>query len=513
LLRGRAYRWIAGRHVMNMESFLNSVLLGLKGGLPRPGEAAVDSEVEKWQDNLFNETGLSEVEDCICMPDTPIDACERCSEQEVDFQLTRVLMDYLITIPKVTRSEFLFVPHLPSSSSNYINSRSKGGGVGTFLNDPALDEYFKENPIDFKMPIEPASSMIELPFSEGNQFREIIKAKISIESFPIRMHYSHTLVYAIHKAEYEDRVVVPVGLNEALKVRIITKMPPYLTFVMNAMMAPLRSRLKKDKRFCLTGEEIDEKILDSVFQNVRPIKSGDYKGASDNLKSRYSLLCADLLCDTVFSEIVEEFPVLRELLQRSLVGFQIYKTKDGEESPHRSNQFRGQLMGSVSSFPVLCLLNFALCKYSMELNPPEWRENLIINGDDCAFECSKPCEARWERTGRIMGLEPSMGKCDYSMVRVQMNSRSFRPDRVPERYCHGFLNERMEWEPYPELRWSADVSRRLDERSGHAHDGAIIDGQAICRRGCGARRQRMRPDSWRLRFHQGLSCRKILSRR
>jgi len=112
------------------------------------------------------------------------------------------------------------------------------------------------------------------------------------------------------------------------------------------------------------------------------------------------------------------------------VRVEVQETCDNFED---TQQVRGQLMGSVTSFPVLCLANYVLCRIAMEMNPKDWGlRGLLINGDDCVFEASEEAYHRWRDYGSRMGLSPSPGKVDYLVGRLQMNSRVFVPSSIDD---------------------------------------------------------------------------------
>jgi len=73
---------------------------------------------------------------------------------------------------------------------------------------------------------------------------------------------------------------------------------------------------------------------------------------------------------------------------------------------------------------------------AMEYNPIDWDEALLINGDDCVFEACPRAFEQWTVFGESFGLSPSPGKVDYSVGRLQMNSRVFCYGKSPySSYC------------------------------------------------------------------------------
>jgi len=422
ILYGRAARFqlqLKKKDPDMFDSLVNTILIGLKGGLPRPDSQALEESVEDFRNDVFR--GAPHVRDP--------EICEK-----LRYYITRLLEGKKCEVQEVAR-----VPRVPSTSSNYVNGRKGGGCVGTFL----TDEYFLAH-------VKPlASGLVVQPsiVYDQNEGRKVISDKFYYDPTPIEDNFQSFYLYCRNFCRSEDPIVTPVSLSEALKVRMITKCPPYLMFVMNSFIDPLRKLLRNFPVFELTGRPIDEHVIDKVFKHAdRPINSGDYVASTDSIHSWVSEEIADILCDTFYSNFGNDF---RDLLRRSLTGFKTFEFTDGlldtrlplgngcftgwnrtgtwiPKSFEPLNQVRGQLMGSVTSFPVLCLANYTLCKMAMEYNPNDWDEALLINGDDCVFEACPRAYEQWKVFGEVFGLSPSPGKVDYGIGRLQMNSRVFR---------------------------------------------------------------------------------------
>jgi len=443
LLKGRASRWIKFLNKEQHESFFNTILIGLKGGLPRPDESCLKESVDAWKAELFI---------------TP--RKEMTTEQKlVQLEVRQIVLEYFKDKGRVEPRDILNTPKVPSTSANYVNSRTKFGAVGTFLDDKDFQDYINNNAHLGTYDVEYEPSDVY----DHTKNRFVNSNRMTVNTEKLRMHYAGVVELSYKKARAEEPLVQAVALSEALKVRMITKCPPFLMFFMNACIDPLRKELKRDTVFRLTGEPISESIMDEVFPNGgRNYLSGDYKASTDKIYSWVSETIVDALCDGYYQKVTTHFPEFRKLFKKSLTGFKTWEKEidpksdikpDQQDRGRLLDQQRGQLMGSVSSFPVLCLANYALCTLAMRQNPPNWRKNLLINGDDCVFEANDACKAEWERIGNLMGLEPSPGKVDYSSTRLQMNSRTFVPDRSARPYHYGFFDSKMKYQVYPEARW------------------------------------------------------------
>lgn len=86
-------------------------------------------------------------------------------------------------------------------------------------------------------------------------------------------------------------------------------------------------------------------------------------------------------------------------------------------------------MGSIMSFPVLCIVNAAICRWAMEVSDGRrlWLNEcrLLINGDDCVFPITMKGREAWRRIASMSGMKESVGKCYYSKEFLNVNSTTF----------------------------------------------------------------------------------------
>lgn len=145
---------------------------------------------------------------------------------------------------------------------------------------------------------------------------------------------------------------------------MISKGPPVLYTYLKPFQKFMHGHMRKQKVFRLIGTPVTEKIINEVFHSSAhnedmQILNGDYKASTDNLRGWVSETLADELCKVLKEN--GSFEIDQTLLVRSLTGH-IFQMKDGSKKP----QTDGQLMGSISSFPFLCLANAALCRLALE---------------------------------------------------------------------------------------------------------------------------------------------------
>lgn len=222
---------------------------------------------------------------------------------------------------------------------------------------------------------------------------------------------------------------------EALKIRVISKGPPFLYTALKPLQMWLWSQLKGNSVFELIGKPVTEETINSCIGDIglRPdeiIISGDYKSSTDKLHS-WTSECSAREIARVLRENGQFSPLLEDLLIRSLTGH-IFVDEDGFKFPQKE----GQLMGSISSFPFLCLANAAMCRWAMEKadgvtyrlsDKPTTVKGRIaplrVNGDDCVFRGKKDLLVDfWEKITAFGGLETSIGKTYYSRDFCVINS-------------------------------------------------------------------------------------------
>jgi len=107
----------------------------------------------------------------------------------------------------------------------------------------------------------------------------------------------------------------------------------------------------------------------------------------------------------------------------------------------KARQTNGQLMGSVMSFPILCIINAAICRLVIKRRTGRevaLREvPLLVNGDDAVFVTDSEGYRYWEEVATFCGLQPSVGKVYFSDQFFNVNSRNFS---VPDFNITPFVN-------------------------------------------------------------------------
>lgn len=370
-----------------------------------------------------------------------------------------------------------YEPFFPSTSANYNRSRSKGGAVGEISNliDEFLPElripsepYVKVKKVDViargKISAKYGVSGIEeqelLDFESDHFIEENIDGLEYDESF-LKEKWRVLMKEIGRQAMTEEPKVDPVGLVEALKIRIISKGPPKTYTFLAPLQKFMWRTLKNNKVFKListplTAEHIQERL--GIPKKEEIIINGDYKASTDNLHRWISEAIAYELIDVLNRN--HDIAILadpsstpffftdehRDLFVRSLTQHQFlmdYKLEYDEDTKKYNKiggrwlpQMEGQLMGSVTSFPILCIANAAMCRLALETsyenyekrkvfrlsNKPDFYDcrteiaPLLVNGDDCSLKGGRSrLRQNWEKITAFGGLTSSIGKTIFSL--------------------------------------------------------------------------------------------------
>jgi len=230
-------------------------------------------------------------------------------------------------------------------------------------------------------------------------------------------------------ASIEEAYATPVGIAEPLKIRTITKGPPYISMVLRALWKKMFTILSKNKAFDLlwNGGVTEEYLLNRFGANLGQNEvfiSGDFREATDNIKSWASEAVANR-----YSSQLKLYPIENRLFIKSLTGHTFVPQKSKLDIKKPLLQKRGQLMGSITSFPVLCTINACACRWAMELAAKKkilLRDaKLAINGDDSAMVSTEECYRIWRVITRAFGLYESPGKTFVDKRFVNINSTNF----------------------------------------------------------------------------------------
>jgi len=426
LAGGSLGRWI-NKIMASEEAFgFADGILRLKKGLPRPGPDALSKAIESTKKMLTT-----------AHPCPPSDYLSR---ENLRSELRRTVRE-VFSGHRMTEKH-LHKPYAPSIRANYTDSRSAFGTLGTLVDSGILKGAFPGIVSD---PVQgPNTSrsdnthwLYEGAVVENGDEEIVEEGRVPyklVNSFKENISLIYTEVYesARARAMEEKADVKLVALPEALKVRVISKGPALTYFVLKPVQKFLHKIMRQKRVFALIGQTATADFISNVIApRPRPEEEGDYlfhsldyESATDLLDPEVSSVIVDEICNTV--GIPDD---LRILFHKSLTGH----TVEGEK------QVWGQLMGSITSFIVLCLANATVCRAAYEQSTSSTVRlgacPLVVNGDDGLVYGPPSFSEIWKSIAASAGLKPSVGKVYSHPVYLNINSTSFEYDDGEIRQC------------------------------------------------------------------------------
>lgn len=318
--------------------------------------------------------------------------------------------------------EDLYRPYAPSVKSNYVSSRK---GLGTYGTLKDLGFLFDAPDFDYTSVFTVLEQSADAPPLIGinPDFEPLLKERYR------SVYESVREALRVQKEQFGgyDVAVQLVALAEALKVRVISKGPPLIYFLLKPLQKFMHSAMRRHKTFSLIGEPVSLEHLKFFQKFEGDWLSVDYRAATDLLNPYLSNCAMDELC-----RVAEVPPDLTELAHLALTGHAVMKPGLPFGVVKLYKQLWGQLMGSIDSFPILCLVNAAICRYSYEMGEggvSGWldlsKTPLLVNGDDGLLRCSLSTKLVWQQISSLGGLQPSVGKVYFHPNYLNINSTSF----------------------------------------------------------------------------------------
>jgi len=496
ILGGKAFRWqrrlfFQESDNLHFLSYLSTILLSKKG-MPLPGKEECEKADKKTVETLTTVKPDAPAEDLLDWG-SAIDGVEHhLSKTSVVRQLKRTVKEIFGGLVYTDKDRYQ--PFFPSTSANYINSRKGAGAIGAILDDPALMHGLREpggslivekveekelrdkgvvlesieNKVlkgvvtelsKWKTTKGPISRLISEPLPE-HLIKDITIAtsksgmvlvrplsleeetkderreeEYSFDDTSLKTKFRTLMKRTMEGALEEPPIVKSVALPEALKVRIISKGPPLTYTALRPIWKFMHSTLRNHKTFTLIGKPDSEEVILNLLGKELKDKfiylSGDYKAATDNIRSWVSNVVAEAISDEIGLTDSE-----KELFVRALTEHW-FDLGDGETFEDMKEQKSGQLMGSIVSFPILCIINASMCRWAMELAEGKVKRlhhcALGVNGDDVILKSHESVYGFWHKITSFVGLEESIGKTFQSRKFLNINSKTYKILQEPKK--------------------------------------------------------------------------------
>jgi len=181
------------------------------------------------------------------------------------------------------------------------------------------------------------------------------------------------------------------------KVRVVTVYSSRNSEILSPLHRALFGTLRR-KGWLLVGPPTDSKVTD--LNGRGPLLSYDYRAATDNIKAKYVEAAVEVLLEKSEGLTDEQVASLRVVCELRFAA-------DGPVA------FRGQPMGSLMSFPLLCLINKTVVDLALttlleskKVTFKEWTSHrCLINGDDLLLRSPVEDYKEYDSSHRLWGDE------------------------------------------------------------------------------------------------------------
>lgn len=220
------------------------------------------------------------------------------------------------------------------------------------------------------------------------------------------------------------------GILEPMKVRVISKGEALPYYVCKPIQVALHSSMRSLDPFRLIGRPFCPTDLMDLTEMSKPTDqwfSVDYSAATDGLSWKYS--------GAIFRKVIEDLPYGQRLIAESVLGpHKLHYPVQGRKGiTFKGLQQNGQLMGSILSFPILCLANLGVYLLATNEVQSNWSDyarlrHVLINGDDMVYAADPTLWDSHVDIAAKVGLEMSVGKAYKHPVYANVNSTSVHYD-------------------------------------------------------------------------------------
>jgi len=414
-----------------------------------------------------------------------------------------------------TEHEYHPKAHEPSHNACFENPRKTGGaymeivtqlGLSLVESGEILAKGKKVKNVSFELPnIDKVlsicrerylqknedSEMLQELQKFGKHFKDYKKLDKMFEKF-IDKEYHHT-------DAYKDKLMVDttpktgvIPLSEPLKVRVITKGEALPSYASKSLQKSMKAYINRFPSLVLTTRPLVVEDFRKVWKLEKDLEekfdlklvftehvSGDYKAATDKLNIDFTKLIFEQFLEALNVPVADR-DVYREVLYSQRLYYpkeyshylSVHpETKDlgemrfvptiGTQPDGRNGydsftvkQVNGQLMGSILSFPVLCIANLICYKCALDeyinINRKKGEKKryvnvfnlpVLVNGDDIYFRSNPVFYQIWLKYIDIAGFVLSVGKNYVHKSVFTINSQCFTyNEATDEIYETTFLN-------------------------------------------------------------------------
>jgi len=383
--------------------------------------------------------------------------------QELEPVLAVVCNQLLSTYKPATLEEHLVyygdiegdTRHVASTRACYEKSRDNGGQLGALM-ERAFLKVDKEGKASLRHLVNFDLELTRISYHTQCVVGGVVVNNALFEHYrkPIAERAWHDSIFgeAFFYQGQPLRATIQVVL-EPLKTRVISKGESTPYYLAKPLQIKIHDILRHRGEFRLIGRPLSATDLMDLEQNRVVGGVGgyewfsiDYSAATDGLSARLS---ASIMTRILRGQTSDLLPIWMSVLAPHLCRYPF---------PHDDilpiQQKNGQLMGSILSFPILCLANLGLYLYAIRDDPRSLANKLkgvLVNGDDMLYVARR---SRWRThvaLGEKVGLRMSPGKAYHDRVFANANSACFHFPLLDENRCGTFIPEH--WTSVGPIQW------------------------------------------------------------
>lgn len=271
--------------------------------------------------------------------------------------------------------------------------------------------------------------------------------------FEVRRPYGSERWKTLRELLHGRDMSVPINCTiqavlEPNKVRVISKGEALPYYSCRPIQKALHGAMRDMPPFRLIGRPFCPTDMIDLAAKSRPDWewfSVDYSAATDGLSWKYS--------GKIFRYLMQDLPQEEYDCAMAVLGPHRLHYPKGRGPPvFRGLQRNGQLMGSILSFPILCLANLGTYLLTTQDSHPGWSHkerlnHVLINGDDMVYGAHPALWKKHVDIGEKVGLVMSVGKAYRHPVYANVNSTSIHYDlrQMPI----GLARRDLRYEPTP----------------------------------------------------------------
>jgi hypothetical protein len=332
--------------------------------------------------------------------------------------------------------------HVASTRACYENPRQYGGqlaaiagGVkGKHLVVPNLVWCNPLNPTHYRRDPE----LVGMTFHHRVVVGGAVRHNVVLETwgYPSGEYQWYDYVRKSFAAYAKEPVLLATiqAVVEPLKVRVISKGNAIPYYASKPLQRILHDIMREMPPFRLIGRPLQATDLFDLAHN--PVWSDkdeskewfsvDYSAATDGLSARLSASILGRLVDGLD-------PTSANVWKKVLAPHWCEYPPDEDRPVEPIQQTNGQLMGSILSFPILCLANLGVylvtCRSAGDRRTLKSKmQGVLVNGDDMLYVAPKSLWAKHCEVGEAVGLKMSPGKAYHHDTYANANSACYHYD-------------------------------------------------------------------------------------